>query len=80
VWIPLTDVYAAASWLMSHGFPYDADLDQDPDRYGVSLLFAYGLDLDPHLDPTSRMPSAMLDPDDCCKSALLSAVSRFRKP
>jgi hypothetical protein len=55
-----TDVHPAASWLMSHDFPFDADLDQEPQRNGVSLLMAYALNLDPRLSLVRQMPVAVL--------------------
>ena len=37
----------AAPWLVSHGLPYDTDLNQDLNGDGVTLLMAYALGLDP---------------------------------
>jgi hypothetical protein len=47
-------------WLVSHGFNHDTDLDLDPNQDGVSLLLAYGLNLDPNLDLASSMPTPVV--------------------
>lgn len=40
-------LFPAAVWLLSHGFPFDADLHQDHNGDGVTLFVAYALNLDP---------------------------------
>ncbi|MCX6879585.1 MAG: leucine-rich repeat domain-containing protein [Verrucomicrobia bacterium] len=37
-------------WLLAHGFPYNANVLDDPNHDGVSLLMAYALALDPSLN------------------------------
>ena len=54
-------VRPAATWLLAHGFPYDADLKQDSNGDGVSLLLAYALDLDPRFNLQSSLPVPVLD-------------------
>jgi hypothetical protein len=49
--------WPAATWLLSHGLPYDTSLQQDPDGDGVSLLMAYALNLDPRQNLQSRLPA-----------------------
>jgi formylglycine-generating enzyme required for sulfatase activity len=45
-----------ATWLLSHGLPYDANLQSDPNDDGVSLLLAYALDMDPNENLADSMP------------------------
>jgi hypothetical protein len=47
---------AIAPWLISNGYPLDADLEADPDGDGVSLLLAYSLNLDPKQNLSGAMP------------------------
>jgi hypothetical protein len=47
-------------WLVSQGLPHDADLNQDLNGDGVSLLMAYALGLDPHANLSSRLPAPVL--------------------
>lgn len=49
------------SWLVSHSQPHDANLDDDLNEDRVSLLLAYGLDLDPRQNLGSGVPSPALD-------------------
>ncbi len=53
----------AAPWLVAHGLPYDTDLNQDLNGDGVSVLMAYALDLDPHQQLGSRLPTPVLQGD-----------------
>jgi len=46
----------AATWLVTYGLPYDADLKSDPNHDGVSLSMAYALDLDPSQNLKGCMP------------------------
>ena len=57
------DQYRAAPWLLEHGLPHDADLHQDINSDGVSLLMAYALDLDPRQNLRSRLPVPTMDTD-----------------
>ena len=52
--------WPAASWLLTHGFWYDTNLQQDPNGDGVSLLMAYALNLDPHLSLPDSLPQPVL--------------------
>lgn len=51
---------APAIWLLAHGQPYNADLRNDPNNDGVSLLVAYALNLDPNLNLSDRLPKPVL--------------------
>lgn len=53
----------AAPWLVSHGLPYDTDLNQDLNGDGVSLLMAYALGLDPKANLTQHLPAPVLTGD-----------------
>lgn len=53
----------AAAWLLSHGLAYDAELHQDLNGDGVSLLMAYALGLDPHRNLRSSFPAPVLSED-----------------
>jgi hypothetical protein len=53
--------YPAASWLLTHGFEFDTDLNQDLNGDGVTLLNAYALNLDPN-NPLAGMPQPVLGP------------------
>lgn len=55
--------YPAAAWLVTHGFEYDTNLNQDPDGDGVDLRMAYALNLDPRLNLQDRLPAPVLDAD-----------------
>jgi hypothetical protein len=50
----------AVSWLLDHGYVFDADLESDPDHDGVNLLMAYALDLDPRGNPLAAMPKPVI--------------------
>ncbi|YCM45741.1 leucine-rich repeat domain-containing protein [Verrucomicrobiaceae bacterium 227] len=52
--------YPAASWLVENELPYDANLQEDLNGDGVSLLMAYALDLDPAQNLQSKMPAPVL--------------------
>ncbi len=52
--------WPAASWLLTHGFWYDTNLQQDPNGDGVSLLTAYALNLNPHLNLQGSLPKPVL--------------------
>ena len=43
-------------WLIDHGFPFDANLQSDPNSDGVSLLMAYALGIDPRQNLSGSMP------------------------
>ncbi|MCX6876428.1 MAG: leucine-rich repeat protein [Verrucomicrobia bacterium] len=49
-----------AIWLLANGFPYDTDLQSDPNGDGVCLLLAYALALDPKLDLSGCMPKPVI--------------------
>jgi hypothetical protein len=53
----------AATWLLANGQAYNADLNTDFNKDGVSLLMAYALNLDPRLDLSGRLPQATLQGD-----------------
>lgn len=44
-------------WLVERALPYNANLQDDPNRDGVSLLMAYALNLDPLLNLSGSMPA-----------------------
>lgn len=48
--------YPTATWLLTHGLSHDTDLEVDLNGDGVSLLLAYGLDLDPNLNLRASLP------------------------
>ncbi|MCX6878708.1 MAG: leucine-rich repeat domain-containing protein [Verrucomicrobia bacterium] len=50
----------ASMWLLSNGFPYDANLQADPNGDGVSLLMAYALNLDPYRNLSGCIPRPVL--------------------
>jgi hypothetical protein len=54
----------AAPWLVGHGFAYDTDLNEDTNNDGVPLIMAYALDLDPHLNLASRLPSPVVTSEE----------------
>ena len=45
-----------APWLVSHGFPANANLQADPNGDGVGLLIAYALNLDPNQNLRGSLP------------------------
>jgi hypothetical protein len=47
---------ALSPWLISYGYPHNADLEADSDGDGVSLLLAYSLNLDPRQNLSDRTP------------------------
>jgi hypothetical protein len=49
-----------AFWLSANGFPPGTDMLSDPNNDGVSLLMAYGLNLDPQLNLAGSMPNPVL--------------------
>ena len=53
--------HPAATWLLGHGLPYDADLHHDLNGDGVSLLMAYALDLDPNQRLQNHLPVPVLN-------------------
>ncbi len=55
--------YPATSWFMDGGLDPAADLDQDVNGDGVTLLTAYALNLDPSLDLSGRLPQAEVAAD-----------------
>ena len=56
-----TSIYPATSWLLEFNHSYDTNLNQDLNGDGVSLLMAYGLDLNPNERLTDSLPKAELD-------------------
>ncbi|MFT5412231.1 MAG: hypothetical protein ACI9NC_004969, partial [Verrucomicrobiales bacterium] len=52
--------FPPARWLLEHGLRHDANLHQDLNGDGVSLLVAYALDLDPNLNLQSALPRPVL--------------------
>ena len=58
------DAHPAAEWLIGYGLPYNADLQDDPNGDGVSLLMAYALNLDPNLNLRSSLPAPVLGPQN----------------
>ena len=55
--------HPAAAWLLRHGYWHDHDLDQDPNRDGVSLLMGYALNLDPRRNLQGRLPVPLIEAD-----------------
>jgi hypothetical protein len=49
-----------AAWLAGHGLPVDSDLNSDSNGDGVSLLMAYALNLNPHLNLGGSLPGPVL--------------------
>lgn len=48
-------------WLIDHGLPYDANLEQNVGANGINLLIAYAFDLDPEMPELAQMPQAYWD-------------------
>ena len=57
------DASPVSRWLVESGFPHDADIDQDRNGDGVSLLMAYALNLDPHSNLAGSLPAPVLGED-----------------
>ena len=55
--------YPSTSWFMDGGLDPAADLDQDLNSDGVTLLMAYALNLDPSLDLSGILPQAEMAAD-----------------
>ena len=53
--------YPAASWLLSHDLGYDANLSQELNGDGVSLLLAYALNLNPAANNSGNFPAVQLN-------------------
>ncbi|MDG2124360.1 MAG: leucine-rich repeat domain-containing protein [Verrucomicrobiales bacterium] len=51
------DAQPAATWLLKYGFAHDANLQQDSNGDGVSLLMAYSLNLDPNKNTRASLPA-----------------------
>jgi len=49
-----------APWLLTNGFAYNANLQDDPNGDGVNLLTAYALNLDPNQNLSASMPRAII--------------------
>jgi hypothetical protein len=56
------DSHPAAEWLLGHGLPWNADLRDDPNGDGVSLLMAYALNLNPNLNLRASLPVPLIGP------------------
>jgi len=46
---------------MTHGLPYDSDLEEDRNGDGVELMMAYALNLDPNENLAGALPKAQID-------------------
>jgi len=55
-------MYPAALWLLTHGYDYTTNLEQDLNGDGVELLMAYALNLNPHDNLTGQMPQVVMSP------------------
>ncbi|MFT5105522.1 MAG: hypothetical protein ACI9UA_001143, partial [Pseudoalteromonas tetraodonis] len=53
--------YPAASWLLTHGHPYDTGLGGDLNGDGVTLRLAYALNLDPNSNNRRSLPAPIID-------------------
>jgi autotransporter-associated beta strand protein len=51
----------AAMWLVEKALPYNANLQDEPNGDGVSLLMAYALNLDPNQNLSGSMPKPVID-------------------
>ncbi|MCX6872431.1 MAG: leucine-rich repeat protein [Verrucomicrobia bacterium] len=49
-----------AIWLLGNALPHNADLQDDPNGDGVSLLLAYALNLDPQQDLSGSLPEPVV--------------------
>ena len=54
--VNMGDATSVATWLLMNGFPYNADLQADPNGDGVNLLTAYAFNLDPNKNLSGTMP------------------------
>lgn len=52
---------ATGNWLVSHGLPYDRDLQARVS--GIPLLLTYALDIDPNSNPAASLPETEVAPD-----------------
>jgi hypothetical protein len=50
-----------AMWLVEKALPYNANLQDEPNGDGVSLLMAYALNLDPNQNLSGSMPKPVID-------------------
>ena len=48
------------TWLVAGGFPYDSNLQSDPNGDGVNLLMAYALNLDPNQTLSGSLPQPVI--------------------
>lgn len=56
-----TAAYPFAAWLLESNLSYDANINQDLNGDGVSLLIAYALDLNPNKHLSEHLPTAELN-------------------
>jgi len=58
--VKVPDPTLITAWLNSKGLPDNADLHSAPNHDGVSLLLAYGLNLDPRQNQGHKMPRPVI--------------------
>ena len=47
-------------WVINQGFPYNTNINSDPNGHGVNLLMAYALNLDPKQSLGGSMPKPVI--------------------